>query len=109
MQIAKDKSGYTEISPWTTYAPGIYTVSFEIHADAVTDQIDPIICGWVSVARSGSADDVEKTNLYLDRMRRDNGRIVLDFSLPQTASLQLRVFSTGRSALRVSRGISDTN
>ncbi len=103
MQIAKDKSGYTEISPWTTYAPGIYTVSFEIHADAVTDQIDPIICGWVSVARSGSADDVEKTNLYLDRMRRDNGRIVLDFSLPQTASLQLRVFSTGRSALRVSR------
>ncbi len=103
IQTEKDQEGIALYGPYELYQPGIYSVTFCVMPDS--DYAGNTICGFADVASSYGTNVLERTNLFIDRLLQNDGRVVLHFELPEARELEFRVYSIGNSRLRVSTGM----
>lgn len=104
IQTEKDQEGMAVYGPYALYEPGIYSVTFNVMPDS-GHYDDGIICGWADVTSSFGTISLERTNLYINRLLRDDGLVVLHFELLEATQLEFRVWTLGKARLRVSTSI----
>ena len=104
METEEGEDGYAFFGPYETYPPGVYSVTFNIHVDRAKAG-DTSICGWADVSRYLGTDVLEKTDLFIDQLIRDDGRVTLHFVLNLECDLEFRVYTNGRARLRVWTGM----
>jgi FkbM family methyltransferase len=100
VQTKSNKPGFAVVGPFNPYKPGTYSVAFRIVPDG-----DPVegdgFCGWADIVSAAPKTVLEKTNLFADRLRRDNGQVLLTFTLPRAARVRFRVYSEGALPMKI--------
>ena len=104
IQTEKDQEGMAVYGRYKLYQPGIYSVTFDVVPDH-NNCSDGSICGYADVTSSYGKILLERTNLFVDRLLREGGQVILHFELPEATELEFRVYSNGKARLRVSTGI----
>ncbi len=94
------RRGFIVYGPYETYGPGDYLVEFSIIPDAPSSD-EMLLCGVADVTIEHGAQIIAATNLYVSRLLRDGGAVMLPFTLHKPEILEFRIYSTARVPLTV--------